>query len=486
MGMHKGVWGWPATVVVVVAALGVVVLTPLVGPGSDNPVQTFAAVDFAVHLSVLVAAVLLYVSWGLSGRALAGWLAVVLILLTAPRLALSAADIINPVAGGHVGTWPLTVRLATAVVLLCLVLVTSAPTSLTVGPFAVRPLLVGGGGSLVLGATGFALLQWVSPWLSAPTGVAALSLCSAALAGVIVFVSARRASQAWPTGTTLTLGAVLVHLGPNSWQLVLSSPGSREAAAVTTIAGAVLLCRSATATLRSTLRRQRREMATLHRRLAAAQEEVRGDRARLHEVASTVAGITSVARLIREPAAVIPHQRRSLLEHTMEAELGRLERLMMSQSDGHRVFRIDEVIGQLVVAQHAQGHRVEFSPGGLPAFGQPDDVAEAVHVLLDNAAKHGRNAGAAVEVRQREGHLEILVSDRGPGIDEDVRGHVFDWGRRSASSQGQGIGLHVARRLLEQQGGYLILDDDSPHVGTTFIVGLMLGESRDTVGNLAG
>ena len=53
-------------------------------------------------------------------------------------------------------------------------------------------------------------------------------------------------------------------------------------------------------------------------------------------------------------------------------------------------FCVDDVLRQLVVAQQAQGRAVSWEPSGVTVVGRADDLAEAVHVLLDNAAKHGR------------------------------------------------------------------------------------------------
>jgi signal transduction histidine kinase len=169
----------------------------------------------------------------------------------------------------------------------------------------------------------------------------------------------------------------------------------------------------------------------------------------------------------------------------MDAELGRLGRLTMGESDPVQSFPIDDVVRRLAVAQQAQGREVSWEPSGSTVVGRPDDLTEALHILLDNAAKHGRNSGATVQVRERHGIVEILVSDRGPGISREVGSRVFEWGARGASSRGQGIGLAIARDLVQQQGGYL-RHEDSPQPGTTFIIGVLVGAKHDASSNRAG
>jgi signal transduction histidine kinase len=314
--------------------------------------------------------------------------------------------------------------------------------------------------------------------------ITALTLVPVLLAVAVGVLSVKGAQLTWWPRLRLALGIVLVASGQTVWNSTLPPTASLVVSLVATAAGALLLCYAALDMVRTSIRSYRRELASLYARLISVESTVRENRARLHEVASTVAGITSVSRLIREPAVVIPRQRRSLLEHTMAAELSRLERLMAGDTDELTEFAVDDVLRQLVVAQQAQGRSVTWEPSGHRVCGRPDDLAEAVHVLLDNAALHGDGQGATIEVREREHVVEILVSNHGPGIAPDVRAHVFEWGARGQGSRGQGIGLHIARDLVEQQGGYLLLDD-SPQPGTTFIVGVLVGERNDAAGHRA-
>jgi signal transduction histidine kinase len=281
------------------------------------------------------------------------------------------------------------------------------------------------------------------------------------------------------------LGVVLVTLGQVAQHSSLPPSVGTVVHLVASLTGAVLLGHFALAMIRASIRLHRREVANLYARLGASEQTARDSRAQLHEVASTVAGITSVARLIHQPTVVIPHQRRSLLEDTMDAELSRLGRLMMDESGDVNEFCLDEVLRRLVVAQQAQGRSVSWKPSGATVVGRADDLTEALHVLLDNAAKHGRSSRTAVDVRQHDDVVEILVSDFGPGICPELRAHVFEWGARGDGSGGHGIGLSIARDLAEQQGGTLVLDD-SPRTGTTFIVGVLAGERLDASSHRAG
>jgi signal transduction histidine kinase len=99
-------------------------------------------------------------------------------------------------------------------------------------------------------------------------------------------------------------------------------------------------------------------------------------------------------------------------------------------------------------------------------------VAAVFNVLLDNAAKHGRSE-AEVTVERHGDYVEVVVHDEGPGVDPALRTRLFEWGVRGASSSGQGIGLHAARDLAQQQRGYL-RTRDVRRGGATFVLGLPL------------
>jgi signal transduction histidine kinase len=52
-----------------------------------------------------------------------------------------------------------------------------------------------------------------------------------------------------------------------------------------------------------------------------------------------------------------------------------------------------------------------------------------------------------------------------------MRERIFDWGGRAGTGAGQGIGLHVARRLVTRHGGSLTLADQESR-GSAFVVRL--------------
>jgi signal transduction histidine kinase len=109
--------------------------------------------------------------------------------------------------------------------------------------------------------------------------------------------------------------------------------------------------------------------------------------------------------------------------------------------------------------------------------GDPDRLNQVVRNLVRNAVAH-TNPGDRVDVSARalDGCLEIEISDTGPGIPADQldrifeRFHRLDPGR-SRDKGGAGLGLAIARAIVEAHGGR-IYAESVPGRGATFRIDL--------------
>jgi signal transduction histidine kinase len=86
-------------------------------------------------------------------------------------------------------------------------------------------------------------------------------------------------------------------------------------------------------------------------------------------------------------------------------------------------------------------------------------------VLIDNATVHGAGP-VTVAVRAASGAVAVDVSDEGPGVSEP-QGVLFS--ERAVRRDGHGVGLALARRLAEAEGGRLHLTRPSPPVFTLLL-----------------
>lgn len=133
----------------------------------------------------------------------------------------------------------------------------------------------------------------------------------------------------------------------------------------------------------------------------------------------------------------------------------------------------------------ARGHRANLDlPRDLPpALCDEGRVARIVGNLLSNAAKYTLSGGT-ISVRlgrdEQEGFLRVSVSDEGPGISLEDQEQLFTRFYRGESARqsgepGTGLGLPIARALVELHGGRFWLESQ-PGAGSTFIVTLPIAD----------
>jgi len=105
---------------------------------------------------------------------------------------------------------------------------------------------------------------------------------------------------------------------------------------------------------------------------------------------------------------------------------------------------------------------------GLPELDvDPVRIGQVLANLLSNAVRHTPRGGSVVvAVEPAPGGCAFAVSDTGAGIDARSLPHVFDRFVKSADSRGAGLGLAIARSLVEAHGG-TITAESRPGRGTT-------------------
>ncbi len=113
-------------------------------------------------------------------------------------------------------------------------------------------------------------------------------------------------------------------------------------------------------------------------------------------------------------------------------------------------------------------------PNLKPLWMAEDKIARVLQNLLDNAIRHtGEGGEVQVEVRERDGIVEVSVQDTGEGIPPEHLPHVFERfyrGDKSRSREGMekggvGLGLAIAKELVEGHGGRIWVESE-PAQGT--------------------
>jgi PAS domain S-box-containing protein len=214
-----------------------------------------------------------------------------------------------------------------------------------------------------------------------------------------------------------------------------------------------------------------------------------------HELRNPLAPIRNAVSLLQEADGEAPvrEQARGILDR----QVGQLTRLVDDLLDIARVsrgsislkkeiVRLDEIVAEAVETSRPLiqegGHRLDLDLPEGPIWLSADRVrlTQVIANLLNNAARYTPHGGRiSLGVRADAGAAAITVRDNGIGIDRQQLPGVFDMffqagnGRQLASG-GLGIGLALARQLVELHGGSIEARSEGVGRGSEFTVSVPL------------
>jgi CHASE2 domain-containing sensor protein len=202
-----------------------------------------------------------------------------------------------------------------------------------------------------------------------------------------------------------------------------------------------------------------------------------------HDMRAPLASILALLNLQREnPSALAPEQVQERIERHARKALGLADdftQLVRAQSHNYRfescnlVDVLLECVDDAWEATRRHGIEIVMSPGPDVAHSRIDRdlVARAITNLLGNALKFSP-AGSSVRCAIEPLPLEwaVLVQDQGPGIDEELRAHLFEpfaRGRAGVHVEGAGLGLAFVKTVAQRHGGKVVLES-VPGQGSAF------------------
>jgi PAS domain S-box-containing protein len=213
-----------------------------------------------------------------------------------------------------------------------------------------------------------------------------------------------------------------------------------------------------------------------------------------HELRNPLAPIRNAVALLRTAPAGGPE--RSSLCALLDRQVQHLARLVDDLLDISRISRgklelrrelttLGSVVEQALETSEpvlrAAGHRLTVRlAGGLSVHADPTRLAQVLSNLLNNAAKYTAPGGCIeLSAEAAGGQVVIAVKDDGIGMATERIPVIFDMftqldSTRELAQGGLGIGLTIARHLVEMHGGELTAASDGPGRGSVFTVRLPL------------
>ncbi len=219
----------------------------------------------------------------------------------------------------------------------------------------------------------------------------------------------------------------------------------------------------------------------------------------VHELRTPLAAIKATTHVILRPE--IMADRRKEMVHTIARETDRLTRMTTEFLDLARLesgrsrlvsvpVNLNDLLEYAIETVEPQANDRQISiylritPPNLPAIhGDGGKLQQVILNLLTNAIKYNREGGEVrVSAVQHDDFIVISVADTGIGISKDNLPHMFEKFFRVADTegytQGSGLGLAVAKRIIEGHGGEIKVKSEYG-AGTTFSFSLPIPTPAD-------
>lgn len=222
-----------------------------------------------------------------------------------------------------------------------------------------------------------------------------------------------------------------------------------------------------------------------------------------HELRNPLASISNATDALQAASRLTPVDRgraqltlrsqvdamRALLDDLLDVSRLRFGRLALNKHEVPLRSVVDSALetarALIERRRHTLGVSLPDEPVSLVV--DPTRMAQVLSNLLINAAKY-TDEGGRIELRGRvqDGQCRIEVADNGQGLDEAARRSMFEMFWRASeldvgSAQGMGIGLAVARSVVQMHDGSITAESAGPGRGTTVVITLPLAEPATPV-----
>jgi two-component system sensor histidine kinase ChvG len=225
-----------------------------------------------------------------------------------------------------------------------------------------------------------------------------------------------------------------------------------------------------------------------------------------HELKNPLTSLRSAVETL--PIARSETSRNRLME-IIQHDVRRLDRLITDISDASRLdaelaredsraVNIAELLQSVVEMRRLVPHdnkkvrltldiaQAPKGPADYNVLGHDSRIGQVINNLADNARSFVPDGSGLIAIRlaRKDGMIEIVVEDNGPGIRAENIERIFerfytDRPEEEGFGQNSGLGLSISRQIIEAHGGTLTAENRArPATGARFIVRLPAATSR--------
>lgn len=148
------------------------------------------------------------------------------------------------------------------------------------------------------------------------------------------------------------------------------------------------------------------------------------------------------------------------------------------------------VINELSEPAKEKGLKLEYAPPPKPLPKlriDEEKIRQVVMNLVDNAIKYTKKGKVRVSVEQEDGRVKFSARDTGSGISGDDLARLFKKFSRGAgvstvNTEGTGLGLYVAKEMIDAHGGHIWAESEGERKGSRFCFTLPVENNSERIG----
>lgn len=132
---------------------------------------------------------------------------------------------------------------------------------------------------------------------------------------------------------------------------------------------------------------------------------------------------------------------------------------------------VDECIKNTAVMAEILGVRLETECNNIILNCDKKWLCEAVTNIIKNCIEHSQNGNIKITADQNKLYTKISIKDNGSGITKEDLPHIFErfYKGKNSSDDSVGIGLSLAKTIIEKQGGYISVSSEL-NKGSEFVI----------------
>lgn len=132
---------------------------------------------------------------------------------------------------------------------------------------------------------------------------------------------------------------------------------------------------------------------------------------------------------------------------------------------------VDECIKNTAVMAEILGVRLETDCNDIILNCDRKWLCEAITNIIKNCIEHSHNGNIKITAEQNKLYTKISIKDNGSGITKEDLPHIFErfYKGKNSSDDSVGIGLSLAKTIIEKQGGYISVSSEL-NQGSEFVI----------------